>query len=293
VKVVYATSAVILESFFMFAVILQLRGGTFESHQTCVDCSVNQGGSGWALARMSAIESRLDDIEGKVIHVLASTAADTEALEELKSMLRKYMAKMQEKEDVSPSASKATVEDHAHISFSAAHPIRASGSEREPINTPDNIHHGSGAKADVTTNPYSLGDGKADIPAEAETERGGDQATEKNTSGLETRGIPGSGLPLVAASLVLHASAQENSASTLPMQGTRTPPSAKQSVQGNCRGGIDTPAVPKKGLDRRTPIPGIVVVKSNPPSPEAPLKGEGDENESRAEEANKEAEHSP
>jgi hypothetical protein len=105
--------------------------------------------------------------------VLASTAANIEALEELKSMLRKYMTKMQEKEDVSPSVNKAAVEDCAHVSFSATHPIRALGSEREPINTPDDIHHGSGPKAVAATNPYSLGDGKADILAEAEMERGG------------------------------------------------------------------------------------------------------------------------
>jgi hypothetical protein len=58
VKVVYATAAVILESFFMSVVILLLRGGALESHQTCIDCSVNQGGSGRASVRMSAIESR-------------------------------------------------------------------------------------------------------------------------------------------------------------------------------------------------------------------------------------------
>ena len=155
---------------------------------------------------MSAIESRQANIDGKVIQVLASIAENTEALEELKSILKKYMAKMQEKEDVSPSTSKATREDHAYIDFNIAHPIRASGSKKEPINTPNNIHHGSGTKMNAATNPYSLGDGKTNILAKVERERRGNQATEKSTPGLEMRGIPGSGLPLVAASLVLHAS---------------------------------------------------------------------------------------
>jgi hypothetical protein len=103
--------------------------------------------------------------------VLASTAANTEALEELKSKFGKYIAKIHEKEDVSPSMSKAAIEDHAHISFSVAHPIRAFGSKKEPINTPHDIHHGSRAKANTAANPYSLGNGKADIPAEVEMER--------------------------------------------------------------------------------------------------------------------------
>jgi hypothetical protein len=71
------------------------------------------------------------------------------------------------------------------------------------------------------------------------------------------------------------------------MQGIRPPPCAKQSIQDNRRGGVDTPIVPKKGPDWRTPTLGATMVDSNPPSPEAPLKGEGDGSVSRAEEASK------
>ena len=122
------------------------------------------------------------------------------------SMLKKYMAKMQEKEDVSSSMNKVAIENCTYVSFSATHPIRALGSKWEPINTFYSIHHGNRAKVDAAINSYSLGDGKTNILAKVERERRGNQATEKSTPGLEMRGIPGSGLPLVAASLVLHAS---------------------------------------------------------------------------------------
>lgn len=103
--------------------------------------------------------------------MLASIVANTVALEELKSTLGKYMAKIHKKDFVSSSMSKAAIKDQTHISFNTTHPVRALRSKREPINTPHDIHHGYGAKANAAANPCSLDDSKAYILAKAETER--------------------------------------------------------------------------------------------------------------------------
>jgi hypothetical protein len=55
---------------------------------------------------LAALESRQDDIDGKVSQVLANTALHTKALAELKSMLLRCMSKDKESEGGSPSVSK-------------------------------------------------------------------------------------------------------------------------------------------------------------------------------------------
>jgi hypothetical protein len=88
---------------------------------------------GHASARMCAMESRQADIEGKVTMVLATTTANTEVLQELKSMLCRYMGK--EKDDGSAVVTKAAVENQEHVSCSATHPCRINTSQPDPHNS--------------------------------------------------------------------------------------------------------------------------------------------------------------
>jgi hypothetical protein len=70
-----------------------------------------QGLSSWALQHIAAIESRQDDLDGKLSLVLAGTKAHTEALDELKAMFAKYVGRFRDSEDGSPSMSKSTLEN--------------------------------------------------------------------------------------------------------------------------------------------------------------------------------------
>jgi hypothetical protein len=71
-----------------------------------------QGLSNRASLRISAIESRQDDLDEKLSQVLSSTNANQEALDELKSMFAKYVGRLQENEVGSPSMSRSTLENH-------------------------------------------------------------------------------------------------------------------------------------------------------------------------------------
>jgi hypothetical protein len=51
---------------------------------------------------MSALESRQANIDGKVTQVLTTMAANTEALQELKSLICSYMEKFKNKDEGSP-----------------------------------------------------------------------------------------------------------------------------------------------------------------------------------------------
>jgi hypothetical protein len=54
-----------------------------------------------------ALESRQDEIDGKVSQLLASTALHTEALAKLKSMLARYIGKEEHPADIDPSLLKS------------------------------------------------------------------------------------------------------------------------------------------------------------------------------------------
>jgi hypothetical protein len=80
---------------------------------------------------MLAIESRQVDIDGKVSQVLTSTAANTEALQELKSLLCTYMGKFKTTEEGSPSVTKAPIDIEVPISSSAVIPDQTKRTEVE------------------------------------------------------------------------------------------------------------------------------------------------------------------
>jgi hypothetical protein len=67
--------------------------------------------SGGEASRMSVIETRQQALEGKMSQVIATTAANTEALHELKLVFTEYIAKLKDTSDVSPSMSKSAVEN--------------------------------------------------------------------------------------------------------------------------------------------------------------------------------------
>jgi hypothetical protein len=67
---------------------------------------------------------------------LANIETNTEALDELKSMLSNYMAKMQDSEDVSLSVNKKAVEDLVHISFLYNTPLLGIKVEKGPYQYP-------------------------------------------------------------------------------------------------------------------------------------------------------------
>jgi hypothetical protein len=69
-----------------------------------------QGFSGRATARLNAIESRQNILDGKLSSVLATIDANTETLSELKTLLHKFMGSMKASDIVSPSESKSAVE---------------------------------------------------------------------------------------------------------------------------------------------------------------------------------------
>jgi hypothetical protein len=81
---------------------------------------------------MLAIESRQVDIDGKVSQVLTSTAANTEALQELKSLLCTYMGKFKTTEEGSPSVTKAPVDIQVPISSRAVIPDQTKKTEADP-----------------------------------------------------------------------------------------------------------------------------------------------------------------
>ena len=70
---------------------------------------------------MSVMETRQHALEGKMLQVLATTAANTEALHELKSVFTKYIAKLQDTSDVSPSVSKPVI---ANDGAALAQPVK-------------------------------------------------------------------------------------------------------------------------------------------------------------------------
>jgi hypothetical protein len=59
---------------------------------------------------MSVIETRQQALEGKMSQVLATTAANTEALHELKLVFTRYITKLKDTSDVSPSMSKSAID---------------------------------------------------------------------------------------------------------------------------------------------------------------------------------------
>jgi hypothetical protein len=70
-----------------------------------------QGLSSRASLRISAIESRQDELDEKLSQVLFGTKANQEALDELKSMFVKYVGKLRENDDGSPSMSRSALEN--------------------------------------------------------------------------------------------------------------------------------------------------------------------------------------
>jgi hypothetical protein len=69
-----------------------------------------QGFSGRAMARLNAIESRQNILDGKLSSVLATVDANTETLSELKTLLHNFMGSVKASDIASPSESKLAVE---------------------------------------------------------------------------------------------------------------------------------------------------------------------------------------
>jgi hypothetical protein len=72
-----------------------------------------QGFSGRAMARLNAIESRQNILDGKLSSVLATIDTNTETLSELKTLLHKFMGFVKPSDIASPSESKLAVEHHS------------------------------------------------------------------------------------------------------------------------------------------------------------------------------------
>jgi hypothetical protein len=60
---------------------------------------------------MAAMEKRQNTLDGKMSEVIASNAATTEALQQLTSMFGKYIVKMKDSKEDSPSVSKSALEN--------------------------------------------------------------------------------------------------------------------------------------------------------------------------------------
>jgi hypothetical protein len=69
-----------------------------------------QGFSRRATARLNAIESRQNILDGKLSLVLATVDANTETLSELKTLLHNFMGSVKASDIASPSESKSAVE---------------------------------------------------------------------------------------------------------------------------------------------------------------------------------------
>jgi hypothetical protein len=69
-----------------------------------------QGFSGRATARLNAIESWQNILDGKLSSVLATIDANTGTLSELKTLLYKFMDSMKASDITSPSESKLAIE---------------------------------------------------------------------------------------------------------------------------------------------------------------------------------------
>jgi hypothetical protein len=69
--------------------------------------------SGGEASRMLIIESKQQALEGKMSQVLETTATNTEALRELKLVFTKYISRLKENSDGSPSVSKFFVDSDA------------------------------------------------------------------------------------------------------------------------------------------------------------------------------------
>jgi hypothetical protein len=69
-----------------------------------------QGFSGRATARLNAIESRQNILDGKLSSVLATIDANTETLSKLKTLLHNFMDSVKASDIASPSESKSAVE---------------------------------------------------------------------------------------------------------------------------------------------------------------------------------------
>jgi hypothetical protein len=82
-----------------------------------------QGMSVGEASRMSVIETRQQALEGKMSQVLATTAANTEALYELKLVFTKYITKLKDTSDVSPSMSKSAIDSDGERLAQAVKPI--------------------------------------------------------------------------------------------------------------------------------------------------------------------------
>ena len=74
-----------------------------------------QGMSGGEASRRLVIETRQQALESKMSQVIATTAANTEALHEVKLAFTKYITKLKDTSDVSPSISKSAIDNDGAI----------------------------------------------------------------------------------------------------------------------------------------------------------------------------------
>jgi hypothetical protein len=82
------------------------------SHQLTVGTLTHdmQGYSSRGSARLNAIESRQDILDGKMSSVLAKVDANTKTFSELKTLLHRFMGSVKVADIGSPSESKSVVE---------------------------------------------------------------------------------------------------------------------------------------------------------------------------------------
>jgi hypothetical protein len=90
----------------------QLTVGTLTQHM--------QGYSSRGVARINAIESRQDILDGQISSVLAKVDANTDTLSELKTLLHKFMGSVKVADIGSPSESKSVVEQRNGAQVSEA-----------------------------------------------------------------------------------------------------------------------------------------------------------------------------
>jgi hypothetical protein len=233
------------------------------------------------------------DIDGKVSQVLTSTAANTEVLQELKSLLCTYMGKFKTTEEGSPSVTKAPIDIEVPISFSAVIPDQTKRTEAETnCSVEDCLEFRDTDQGLCVSNERDTHDvPEEEMPDQTETTKVGSHARER--SSVPDIGAAGvEAVPELAPQLPIEVSGDE----TLPLPSVREEKrtvSAKEKLPQKRGGHGGASGSSKKGVDRQCQKDNGADTGSNPYSMERAVEGLIEGNIVRPEAAPTVAEHSP
>jgi hypothetical protein len=191
-----------------------------------------QGLSRSASQRIAAIESRQDDLDGKLSLVLAGTKAHTEALDELKAMFAKYVGRFRDSEDGAASVSKSTLENQV------LHPSPLVESvELQDVDIPQ--HPQFEVDIQDSSAAYNTGEMvKVTSIVEKPTEKPQKWDKDKVTvpSAIENRGKDHTSIPSVAAkSKVSLGNAPTTAVPTMPSKPQLKPPTTTGAVPSKAK----------------------------------------------------------